>query len=57
MDKIFSCPDDDIKEFKIRFDSGSLKRDDTWLLCKKCERKAKFKNYRVKVESLEAFTN
>lgn len=53
-DFIFYCPDDDEKQFKIIFDSGSLKKDDVWHLCDKCNSKPEFQNHRISIEKLDS---
>jgi len=47
MTNIFYCNDIFIKKHKIRFSSGSLNNDDTWLLCHNCNKKPEFQCYRI----------
>lgn len=51
---VFYCSDDNEKQFKIIFDSGSLKKDDIWHLCKNCNSKPEFQNHRISTEKLNS---
>jgi len=51
-DFIFYCSDNNEKQFKIIFDSGSLKKDDIWHLCENCNSKPEFQNHRISTERL-----
>ncbi len=51
---IFYCTDNNEKQLKIIFDSGSLKKDDIWHLCDNCNSKPEFQNHRISTERLNS---
>jgi len=46
-ENIYFCNEDHDKKFKVKFDSGLLEKDDIWFLCKKCNLKPEFQQYRI----------
>ena len=49
---VFYCIDNNEKQFKVTFDSGSLKKDDVWYLCDECNSKPEFQNHRISMEKI-----
>ena len=40
--------------YKVTFDSGSLKKDDVWLLCETCNLNPVFKEFRISCKMFES---
>ncbi|KEQ56137.1 hypothetical protein AAA799E16_01312 [Marine Group I thaumarchaeote SCGC AAA799-E16] len=57
MKHVFYCDDTNPKKFKIQFNSGSLKKDDTWFLCDVCNQKSAFRSFRISEILLDKFDN
>ena len=50
----FICDDENTKEFKVIFDSGSVKSGrDVWILCCECNSKSVFRDHRTLTEKIE----
>ena len=46
------CNDTNKKIIEVEFDSGSLKQNDVWYLCKDCNQKKIFEKFRIRVSHL-----
>jgi len=51
--KLLVCKDDNQKIIQIEFDTGSLKKKDVWAICKICNQKPEFSQYRIYEKNID----
>lgn len=53
----FICNDANPKTIEVKFDTGSLQKDDVWHLCESCSEKSEFQKFRLNVKNLKNSEN
>jgi len=55
--EFFVCSDNNPKVIQIEFDTGTLQKKDLWKICKQCNLKPEFKEFRIRIQELENCDN
>ena len=53
----FICNDTNLKIIEVKFDTGSLQKNDVWHLCTFCSKKYEFQKFRLNVKNLKNSEN